>query len=641
MIFIVESNPVAVATKPQSHPTLEGWLKATVHTALAASDFFTGSAIDELLAATRIERPRDKAHGHYALNVSPWARQLKKAPPLIAEALADALRSTVGMEALFSVATVAGFVNVTLKPIVFTRALQQMLSTPDLGKNTAMAHEAMLLEYVSANPTGPLHIGHGRWAALGDSLVRILRHCGATVTPEFYVNDAGSQMQKIAISLWLRTREPLIEAGKLPDVPLAMEYPYPGAYVTDLARGYLAQASDADVQALLGIWQQLPNTGPLAEDNTYGLQASHLAWITQHVQPFAHQTLMVEQQQLLASLDVNFEAWFSEKEMLYDRGAVEVMLQRLKTTGFAYEQDGALWLKSEALGDEKDRVLVKSGGQKTYLAADIAYHDQKYLRQDDNGQPQYNRIVNIWGADHHGYIARLRAAMVALGHLTDNADPKFEIVLGQLVNLVIDGERERMGKRRKMLTLADVVDDVGADAVRFWMVKQSADTALDFDVDLAKSANNDNPVFYVQYAHARCASIVRNALHPPQTSDTPTPPWITEDALAALTANPTEALLAPLFADDDDTANAEIAELLVLLDRLEPTVIYAAQTRSPHGVARYVQEVAAQFHKVYNACRILGEDTARTHARLALVLAVQRTLAQGLALLGVSAPNSM
>ncbi len=632
---------MTAATQTQPYTTMEAWLTAKVATAIAASDFFAGVDVDELLAATRIERPRDKAHGHFSLNVSPWARQLKKAPPLIAEALADALRCCVGLQDSLTVVTVAGFVNVTLSPSVFINALQRMLTEKTLGSNTAFAHESMLLEYVSANPTGPLHIGHGRWAALGDSLVRILRHCGATVTPEFYVNDAGSQMRKIGISLFLRSRELFIEAGKLPDVPLAIEYPYPGDYVTDLSRAYLAQASEADVQAMLGIWQQLPDAGPLAENNDYGLKPADIEWIVAHLQTFAHHTVMAQQQALLAKLGVDFEAWFSEKEMLYERGAVDAMLQRLKTSGFAYEKDDALWLKSEDLGDEKDRVLVKSDGQKTYLAADIAYHDQKYLRQDDNGQPQYNRVVNIWGADHHGYIARLRAAMVALGHLTNNDDPKFEIVLGQLVNLLIDGERERMGKRRKMLTLSDVVDEVGADAVRFWMVKQSADTALDFDVNLAKSANNDNPVFYVQYAHARCASIVRNALNPSQTTDTPAVPFITEADLAVLSTTPTEAMLSPLFTQDDDAANTEIAELLVLLDRLEPTVIYAATTRSPHGVARYVQDVAAQFHKVYNACRILGDDPAQTHARLAIVVAVQRTLAQGLALLGVSAPDSM
>jgi len=316
------------------------------------------------------------------------------------------------------------------------------------------------------------------------------------------------------------------------------------------------------------------------------------------------------------------------------------MLEHLKGTRFAYEADGALWLKSSELGDDKDRVLIKSDGSYTYLAADIAYHHQKYTREDDNGQPQYNRIINIWGADHHGYIPRMRAAMIALGHLRDDKDPAFEIVLGQLVNLIVDGERERMGKRRKMLTLSDVVDAVGVDATRFWMISKSADTTLDFDVALAASATHENPVFYVQYAHARCASIVRNAVAPTQTQDVPTPAFITEAALAQLQNHPTPAMLAPLF-DADDTALPAIAELILELDRFEAVVLSAARQRSAHLIARYAQDLAATFHSVYNVCRILTDDVATTQARLALVLAVQKTLAQALQLLGVSAPESM
>lgn len=612
-------------------------------TAFSQSTFFSSLTPEEALAAVKIERPRERSHGHYAVNVSPLARYLKSAPPMIANALVDAVEHLLDVKAV----SVGGFVNFTLDDALFGQALTHLLTDKAPGKNTACADDAILLEYVSANPTGPLHIGHGRWAALGDSLVRVLRHCGAVVTPEFYINDAGVQMGKIAISVFLRTRELLIKAGKLPDTPLAMEYPYPGDYVCEFAADYLSQASEADVNHIMTIWQRLNGyEEPLGEENSYGLTDDDRDWVMAHVSPVAYAKALTQQKELLCQLGVEFEAWFSEKSMLYERGLVDKTLQRLKAQQFSYEQDGALWLQSSELGDEKDRVLIKSDGNNTYLAADIAYHAQKYERRDAQEQPQYSKIINIWGADHHGYIARLRASMIALGYLHGVEDPKFEIVLGQLVNLVIDGERERMGKRRKMLTLEDVVNDVGVDATRFWMVSKSPDTALDFDVNLAKSASNENPVYYVQYAHARCCSILRNALNPTQTSDKPVKPFITQDDLNQLETAPTLSHVAPLFEldpawEDGEKTLADIRELIMMLDRLDEVVIHAASSRSPHGVARYTQDISAQFHSVYNQCRMLSDDPKLTGARLALVIAFKRVLAQALELLGVSAPESM
>lgn len=622
----------------------------TIRAALTSGHpLFDGLDIDAAMAAIKVERPRDANHGHYAVNVSPLARFCKTKPMEIASAIADELTKSPGNHGL-QVATVQGFVNITLPDDTLVKSLAELLSAQNPGHNQSLAEQSILLEYVSANPTGPLHIGHGRWAALGDSLARIWRACGATVTPEFYVNDAGVQMGKITTSVFLRLREPLIEVGKLPDVPLAIDYPYPGDYVLEVARQWLGTPDNGPdeptIQKIIDLWLHIGSDAPLSEDNNWGLTETDHAWLAEHLQPFVHNYLLDEQKSLLAELGVNFEAWFSEKALLHGRGLVEDMLQRLQNDGHAYEADNALWLRTTHHGDDKDRVLVKGDGQKTYLAADIAYHHQKFSRQDDAGHPQYNRVINIWGADHHGYIPRMTSALISLGHLTGTDDPNFEIVLGQLVNLIVDGERERMGKRRRMLTLADVVNEVGCDAVRYWMVSKSADTALDFDVDLAKSASNENPVFYVQYAHARCAGILRNAVNPPQTNSNISESAISDAELQQLVspggAENLVALLAPLFSPTEgDDAKAAITALVLLLDRLEETVAYAGQARAPHTLARYAQEVAAHFHTFYNACRVIGEQPEQTKARLALVAAVKRTLASTLALLGVSAPERM
>lgn len=617
-------------------------LAEILRTAFSQGSFFSSITPDEAMAAIRIERPRERSHGHYAVNVSPLSRQLKVAPPIIAQELVHAVSHLLDVQAV----AVGGFVNFTLDDALFAQALTHCLTDDAPGKNTALADEAILLEYVSANPTGPLHIGHGRWAALGDSLVRVLRHCGATVTPEFYINDAGEQMRKIALSVFYRFRDILVEEGALDPKAAQIEinYPYPGEYVLDIARQLRSAPEGQEACQILKARLEdiLTSQGVSWELIDYENNTPVISGLTSPIKDL----MLAQQKNLLSRLGVEFEAWFSEKEMLYDRGLVDNTLEQLKAQQFSYEQDGALWLQSSELGDEKDRVLIKSDGQNTYLAADIAYHVQKYERRDDQDQPQYSKIINIWGADHHGYIARLRAALIALGYLHGVDDPKFEIVLGQLVNLIIDGERERMGKRRKMLTLEDVVNDVGVDATRFWMVSKSPDTALDFDVDLAKSASNENPVYYVQYAHARCSSILRNALKPTQTSDEPVKPFITEAELQQLKTAPTLDMLAPLFEadaswDDGEKTLGDIRELIMMLDRLDDVVIHAAHSRSPHGVARYAQDISAQFHSVYNQCRMLSDDPKLTKARLALVLAFQRVLAQALDLLGVSAPDSM
>ncbi|HEY9745536.1 MAG TPA: arginine--tRNA ligase, partial [Oculatellaceae cyanobacterium] len=533
------------------------------------------------------------------------------------------------------------YLNFKITDALLSEALTGIIHAEAPGKNNSQADQRILLEYVSANPTGPLHIGHGRWAALGDSLVRILRHSGAVVTPEFYINDFGFQMEKLALSVWWRAVELLKQEGALPgvspdaDLLAGRELPYPGEFVIELAQAYLQEAGQR--QAMLEDWASVQ------EAVLQGGEPSSLPiWserIKQRIIELVAPRILADQRQLLEDIHVHFEVWTSEKKALHESGAVERTLKQLADNGFTYESEGALWFRSSEFGDEKDRVLRKTDGSYTYLTADIAYHDEKFSRVREDGT-RYNRIMNIWGADHHGYIPRMRGAIQALGH-----DPnQFEVVLGQLVNLLVDGERSRMGKRRKMLTLRDVVDEVGVDATRFWMVSKSADSALDFDVDLAASATSENPVFYVQYAHARCCSIFRNAVEPSPNVDTGevTPPYLQVEELDKLARSLTPSALAPLFnALESDKEKAVLKTLILHLDSFEDTVADAARLRAPHFIAQYAMDVAANFHSFYNVCRILTPDPEVTKARLMLILALRKTLAQALDLLGVSAPERM
>ena len=586
---------------------------------------------DAVLAGLRLERPRNPEHGDYAVNVSFLARHTKMAPPKIAETIA-----AHWADPALSVNVVGGYLNISLSEPVFCEALTVLLKEPALGKNTSLLGEVILVEYVSANPTGPLHIGHGRWAALGDTLVRIFRHCGAQVTAEFYINDAGVQMRNIALSVLLRAREGLLEREQLPsDINrVEAEVPYPGDYVPEIARELLDAQPELAVE-ITAFWQALLNANPegpiLWALHSDAVPPELLKSIMTHTRD----RMLSVQRALLDTMRVTFESWISEKAYLYDRDVITPSLQRLGEQGFTYEADDALWFKSTEFGDEKDRVLRKSDGSFTYLTPDIAYHHDKFNRPEG-----YNRILDIWGADHHGYIPRMRGAIQALGH---NAD-QFEVLLGQLVNLIVDGERTRMGKRRKMLTLQDVIDEVGVDATRFWMVSKSADSALDFDVDLAASSSSENPVFYVQYAHARCCSILRNAVEPAPNVDTGelNPPFVQAGVLADFEAQLTPEKLSLLFGSlSEPRDRAVLGNLLLILDSFEDTVKDAARMRAPHFITQALMDVAAQFHSFYNVCRILTPDPAVTTVRLMLVRAIQKVLAQGLDLLGVSAPEKM
>jgi arginyl-tRNA synthetase len=559
-----------------------------------------------------IERPKQGSFGDYAVNVSSLAKYAKMAPPQIAGMLAEDF-AQAGWEPSLA----GGFINFQVSEARLIQSLLHLIQVDKPGQNETMKETHCLLEFVSANPTGPLHIGHGRWVALGDSIGRLFRHCGATVTNEFYVNDAGNQIFNLANSIWYRCLEILETGGKLPEAVPDQPYPfYPGEYVIDLAQDFLVDHR----QAVLA-WDTPEHQAP--EEAIQSITA------------FSKERIMAHQKALMAQCHLTFDEWFSEKT-LHTQGSVEDIIKTLQANGVTYEKEGALWFASSRFGDDQDRVLIKSDGNYTYLTADIAYHDQKFQR--DNSF--YNLFINIWGADHHGYIARMKAALEALGH-----DPaKLEILLGQLVNLIIDGERTRMGKRKKMLTLEELVEEVGVDAVRFWMVSKSQDTPLDFNVQLAASASDENPVFYVQYAHARCAGILRNTFQPrlDTISKTELPPILNQEQWQAFMGNLSPDSFASLFTQlENDPAKASLKELILKLDSFEDKILDAARQRLPHLIARYTQEVAADFHRFYNVCRILVPDAEVAQVRLVVILAIKRVLAQALELLGVSAPDQM
>jgi arginyl-tRNA synthetase len=610
-------------------------IKQTLHAALVHALCQAQPALGDAVAALpadqwaqlvathlKLERPRQSEHGDYAVNVSWLAKHTRQAPPAIAATLLPLMPAAP----LYDVSQVGGFLNFKLTGHCLAEALLHLVRTPSPGKNTSLVHQKVNLEYVSANPTGPLHLGHGRWAALGDSIRRVLQHNGATVCAEFYVNDYGKQMTHMANSLWFRCLEhlglapwPTVAEGE-PPLPY-----YPGEYVKELAQAYTATAEG--LSAIQAGFAQVGAEPLTATDSPQLLDTLRL---------YCKEQMLANQRALLATFRVSFDQWTFESDF-HARGQVEQTLARLKANGHTFEDDGALWLRSTQWDDEKDRVLIKSDGSYTYLAADIVCHADKL-----NRPAGCNRLLDIWGADHHGYVPRMRAAIGALGY-----DPAvFEVILGQLVSLVEGGEKARMGKRRKMLTLADIVDEVGVDATRFWLVNRSADHPIEFDVDLAKSRTDENPVYYVQYAHARACSILRMATEPAAdvAEGVERPARFAMAQLEAFTAQwQADPLATALFAPlaDDTRALAAVRELILLLDAIDDKVMDAGRLAAPYLLVRFCLDVAAQFHSFYGACRVLTDSDETTQARLLLVQAVARVMAQGLDLVGVTAPSKM
>ena len=550
-----------------------------------------------------VEKPKNPDFGDFSVNVSPFAKFAKIAPPVIAQNIVEYLISDE-----YDVSVTGGFINFKLKPEFLSKALKNILNLKEkFGTNNFGNNEKVMIEYVSANPTGPLHIGHGRWAAVGSSLSNLMKFSGYDVFQEFYINDAGNQINNLANSLYIRVCQ---EMGKNIDFPKdenEIKNYYTGDYLIETAKEYIS------------LFKQ--EADDIAENKIPKEEALKI------LADFAKSTMENKQKELLNRLDVHFDKFYSELT-LHKSGKVVDCLEKMKANNYTYEQDGALWFKSSQFGDSQDRVLIKNDGAYTYLSADIAYHIDKLERG-------FSRLINIWGADHHGYIPRMKAALEAFSY--DSS--KLEILLGQLVNLIINNEQVRMGKRKKMVTLEELVDEVGADATRYWMIMRSIDTALDFDVDLAKSKADDNPVFYVQYAHARACSIIRNLTKPrlDTINKKELPPIFTQEEADNITDMVENFDI--LFKDSDSYQQTKT--LLIKLDSFEDVILSATKQRAPYMIAKYAQELANDFHKFYAVARVITDDKNLSSARVCLVRATQTILNTALKLLGVGAPESM
>ncbi len=522
-----------------------------------------------------LETPKEKDHGDVATNIAmQLARVAKKAPRLIAEEIKANIDVTKTSIEKIDIAG-PGFINF----FISNEHLLDVIRTVNekgasYGETNVGNAEKVQVEFVSANPTGDLHLGHARGAAVGDSLCNILAKAGYDVTREYYINDAGNQINNLAYSVEARYLEALGKDATMP------EDGYFGedirAFGQDLAEEFGEQLLDKP------------------EDERF-----------QFFREYALKREMEKLKQDLRDFRVEFDVWFSETS-LYEDGKVTETLDLLREKGEVYEKEGAVWFQSTKYGDDKDRVLVKSDESYTYLMPDIAYHKNKFERG-------FKKVINIWGADHHGYIARMEAAIEALGYEKD----QLETQIIQMVNLYENGERVKMSKRTgKAVTLRELMEEVGIDATRYFFAMRSADTHLDFDLDLAKSQSNENPVYYVQYAHARVCSIFRQAEEKGFTFDP-------------------SASLAPISSEKEFDVLKKIAEF-------PETVAIAAEKRAPHRITTYLHDLASAFHRFYNAERVVDEeDEEKTKARLALVKATQITLQNGMKLIGVAAPERM
>lgn len=542
----------------------------------ALSDFLRENNL-EWPAKAVVEPPKDPKHGDVASNMALLlAKPLHQAPREIAAKLADYLREHCSGVEDVAIAG-PGFCNITFSQSFWQDVIRQVESQgKDFGHSDIGHGRKTLVEYVSANPTGPLHVGHGRGAAAGDSLTRILRKAGFDVTTEYYINDAGRQMRILGLSVWYRLRNLVGRPMKEPE-----DY-YRGDYITEIAQEMLKKDPDL-----------------ATKDDAQGCDICY---------EYAKDTILAGIKKDLADFRVEHQHFFSEKTLV-EGGLVDKAFKALAEAGYTYKKDGALWFATSRLGDDKDRVLRKSDGSLTYFASDIAYHHDKFNRG-------FDWLIDVWGADHHGYVPRMRAAIQAMGRERSS----FDVVLIQLVNLLINGEPVSMSTRAGTFeTLSDVVREVGTDAARFMFLSRKTDSPVDFDLEAVKKRTMENPVYYVQYAHARICAVLRRA---------------TEQGISL-----------PEFSSSEDLNLLNTSEDMLLLRKMalfRDMVEQAAQTLSVHHVSHYLMELAQQLHSYYTKYQILKVDEPTLSlARLALLRAVSRVIASGLDLMGVSSPDRM
>lgn len=544
----------------------------------AAQDAGDLPELEEAAPDFIIETPRSSDHGDLAANLAmQLARPCRKKPRDIADVLVKHLGEAGGLVAKAEIAG-PGFINFFLKPSAWLATLPAIMDQAgDFGRSAWGRDRKVMVEFVSANPTGPLHVGHGRGAVLGDALASLLSYTGCQVATEYYVNDAGNQMATLGRSVLHRAKELKGSGDPFPDNH------YRGDYIKELAEEYLASPQGK-------CCLELPEDQAVA-------QAA--AW--------AGDKILGGIKDDLGQFGIQVENYYSEKSLV-ERGAVQASFEDLRERGLLYEKDGALWFAASQFGDEKDRVVQRSnGGEITYFASDIAYHREKFERG-------FNQLIDVWGADHHGYVPRLKAVIQALGHEPDD----LQVVLVQMVSLLRGGEPVAMSTRAgEFVTLREVVDEVGKDAARFIFLTRRSDSPLDFDLEVAKQKSLDNPVYYVQYAHTRVMSILRKA----------------KEAGVAL-PDPAKVNLERLALEEEVALARRLGEY-------PETVLSAAQALEPHRITYYLNDVAGRFHSYYNAHRVLGDDAELAAARLLLSQAVGQVLRNGLGLLGVSAPEAM
>lgn len=529
--------------------------------------------IVESIPEIKIEIPKDTKNGDYATNIAMVLTKLaKRNSREIAQLIVDHLDTEAAHVKKIDIAG-PGFINFYLDSSYLNAVIDQALELDtQFGRVAESKNKKILVEYVSANPTGDLHIGHARNAAVGDTLCNILDAAGYDVTREYYINDAGNQITNLAKSIEARYLQHLGQKAEMP------------------ADGYHGQ----DIKNIgADLAEKQPNLMDLSDDER--LKTFRQLGVDYE---------MAKLKQDLADFNIHFDNWFSETS-LYEKGEIKAVLERMKENGYTYEQDGATWLRTTDFKDDKDRVLIKKDGTYTYFLPDIAYHYDKFQRGNDN-------LINLFGADHHGYINRLKASLETFGVDSD----RLEIQIMQMVRLMQDGEEVKMSKRTgNAITLREIMDEVGIDAARYFLTMRSADTHFDFDMALAKEQSQDNPVYYAQYAHARICSILRQA--------------------------EAQGYQVEKGADYQTITNDKAIELLKKVAEFEPMIEGAAEARAPHRVTNYIQDLAAHFHKFYNAEKVLTEDQAKTKAHLALIDAVRITLRNALQLVGVTAPEQM